>query len=931
MRRAPPLLLTALFVLSVCPSGTGQELDGANATDGVLRADLAWSPGAAERRAPGRVPLRFDPPEGLALPAGIVDGRFGMVPLLAAPGGGVAIVVDVGSHPVRAWFDTDADGTLADERALFFRRIGLRHMASTSVRVRQGTDEVPVSVRLERGALEADDTFRADVAAHRSGAFVVGGRLVPVALSDGNGDLRFDDARYDAVLLDLDGDGALDGAPGSVERFLPGDVVVVGGESRRIEVAEGGAGVTLTRAAARTLLDPIAGGAQGESEGVEALLQRFAQERGLTAPARAATVARLGRTGAPGALVLLDDTARSDADATVRLMAIAAIGRGRFGGEGEAALARFLGRQDEAIVLTAIAALSRGRYSRRAEHFSSLLHGRSENVVREAARHLAAIDDASSRGRFLSAYESSRSAALRLAMYEGVRASPRAPTAREAMAAAKDRHAPLRVLGMTDLVARRDGRARKVLIEACNDPTPSTVVPLIGLLAAVRDGSATEALLRLGAPHAHRSHALRTLARVPDAAVVPRLVEALEDEDEDVRRLAARALLGRRDRRGVTALLQRVAAEPDDGVLAEVIASLSAGGDPRALAALEKRAEEHEDYALADVLALLGSPWMRGVQHALPILRRGLDDESWRVREAAVRAVAASREPVLLPLLTARLKDSRSAVRVATIEALAELRQRDAVAPLIAVLEKERAARARDALARALFQLTGVHLYDDAALWSAWFAENGATFRVPAVPPALPNALAGPTRDGSGPKFYGIPIRTDSVVFVIDRSGSMAAGGGLGLSGPATPGDESRFGTAVRELLKAVAALDDGAMVNVILFGTDVRAWRERMQPLSQRSRKALRVFLTRQSPTGGTKLYDALERGILERGVETVVVLSDGGPTHGKYLADGAILSAIKDINAKRQVEVSCVAIGTGSTLLRRLAGMHRGVYVER
>ena len=551
------LPLAALLLTMCALPAAGQDAD-------VIEAELSWSPGPVLRRAPASVPLRFDPAEGITPPATMVDPRFGLVPCAAAPGGLLAVAVDVGADPMRLWLDTDGDASLADEDHLLFWRDGLRHVASPSVRLRSGGTAVPVAVRLTRGALEADDTLRADVAVHRSGALVVGGRLLPVAVHDGGGDLRFDDAKRDVVLLDLDGDGSLDGAPGSAELFAPGDVLEIGGATRRIEVERDGGSVRLVPSQPAGALPNVSSSRQDVTGEFERLFARFYAERGLPATERAGTVAAIGALGTDDALAHLDDVARGDRDAEVRVAATRALGNGAFGRPAEQALLRILGRRDDNVAIAAIRALHRGGFPGRVEGYVDMLTGRSERVVFEASRHLAGIDDATARSKLLDALQHGRSAKLRKALYDGIRASPRLPTAREATVAAGDRHALLRLLGLTDLVARRDGRARKVLVAAAEDPSPSLVAPMIELLAAVRDGEALEALLRLGATHGQRAHARRTLARLPDAQVVPRLCEALSDGDPAERRLAAQALAGRRDRRVETALLRRVTDEPDD-------------------------------------------------------------------------------------------------------------------------------------------------------------------------------------------------------------------------------------------------------------------------------------------------------------------------------------------------------------------------------
>jgi len=160
----------------------------------------------------------------------------------------------------------------------------------------------------------------------------------------------------------------------------------------------------------------------------------------------------------------------------------------------------------------------------------------------------------------------------------------------------------------------------------------------------------------------------------------------------------------------------------------------------------------------------------------------------------------------------------------------------------------------------------------------------------------------------------------------------MAGGGGaFVIGGGGGRGRGSKFSTAVDELLTAVKDLEDGSMVNVILFETGVRSWRQGMQKLTKSTRRSLRQYLMRQTPDGSTNLYDAVDRALRIDGVETIVILSDGELPHGRYVGSNEILSAVREINERRGVLIHCVSIGGGSTLLRRLAAQNDGQYVTR
>ena len=116
--------------------------------------------------------------------------------------------------------------------------------------------------------------------------------------------------------------------------------------------------------------------------------------------------------------------------------------------------------------------------------------------------------------------------------------------------------------------------------------------------------------------------------------------------------------------------------------------------------------------------------------------------------------------------------------------------------------------RIRRAIGETLARLTNQNFFSDYDLWARWWRGARDKFTVPPVPKPGERAV-GETRTVA--RFYGLPVDSDRIVFVLDQSGSMSAG---------SPTD---FEKACAELLKVVQRLSNRARINVIFFETDVR------------------------------------------------------------------------------------------------------------
>ena len=129
---------------------------------------------------------------------------------------------------------------------------------------------------------------------------------------------------------------------------------------------------------------------------------------------------------------------------------------------------------------------------------------------------------------------------------------------------------------------------------------------------------------------------------------------------------------------------------------------------------------------------------------------------------------------------------------------------------LIARLGQEEMKRIKRAIGETLFKLTGQSYYDLADLWLRWWQEHGESFVVPADVPERKVRKDGRRTVAT---FYGVPVESDRVVFVLDHSGSMGS--------KRTEGGTD-FDKAVAETLEVAAKLEAGAKLNVILFETSI-------------------------------------------------------------------------------------------------------------
>jgi hypothetical protein len=352
------------------------------------------------------------------------------------------------------------------------------------------------------------------------------------------------------------------------------------------------------------------------------------------------------------------------------------------------------------------------------------------------------------------------------------------------------------------------------------------------------------------------------------------------------------------------------------------------------------------DASVKDMLKELstGSPWQRraGVAEALgqmastdipaalgEVVKK---DSEPQVRIAAMDALRElkANSPEITAALIEQLKSDLWQLKATAAATIKALKIKEAVEPLVDALSKSE-GRLRMDLNDALVALTGADKHGDPAAWKSWWESNREAF--------AQGTYAAKPGDGAGdgPKnattFYGIPVTSKNVIFILDRSGSMlepseweapadvATGGAAGAPEIKKEGNR-KIDVARWQLKKTLAMMPDEAEFNIIFFNYEVVALSKEMLKISASTRKKAYDFIDHLEPLGETNTYDALERAftyvtsgpmgdkLIKGGVDSFFLLTDGMPNGGQITRAPDIVVKIRELNRTRKVKINTVGI---------------------
>ncbi|HJM38659.1 MAG TPA: VWA domain-containing protein [Planctomycetota bacterium] len=299
-------------------------------------------------------------------------------------------------------------------------------------------------------------------------------------------------------------------------------------------------------------------------------------------------------------------------------------------------------------------------------------------------------------------------------------------------------------------------------------------------------------------------------------------------------------------------------------------------------------------------------------------------------RQSAANAYGLLALDVCIPALEVLMQDSTFSVRHDAIMTLQQLRHPTALEALISGLD-HRDEMTSGMIQKTLRSLTGEGFGASKHMWKKWWGDHRAGFTFPTekeVEYRLRNLEEISSGGATSVAFFGLPVISNHVAFVIDTSSSMLND----FSSTSHYGDTTgtRLSTAKAQLLIALKGMPDGSRFNIFTFGAKGESWEESLVKLNSKTRASVKKYIERLTPTGQTAMFDALELAFNDREVDTIFLLSDGVPSGGKIDDPDLILNEIQRWNQTRRIPIHCVSIGGPTHLLRKISRETSGEFFQ-
>lgn len=495
-------------------------------------------------------------------------------------------------------------------------------------------------------------------------------------------------------------------------------------------------------------------------------------------------------------------------------------------------------------------------------------------------------------------------------------------------------------LTMGSLARTNTLAAAKLLFEAAAiDPRPPA--------AAATDPTTTIDLQRDLLPWRVQSLARKHLKTMTAGDIVPWLLRMLSAP-------GVRAAKANDDQRKAAAVLRVLAGHPSFEAQVELFRACRTLPAELRLLAVNALAKDATIDLVPTMLDLLrdAEPNIRiAAANALGTAMQPHVDESLGKRPEG--DLQKQRDLVIEKLEQLLIQDPVWQVRSAAAFALAQQKCKPVIPALIRGLEAELARKkdpwAMDVRLHELLEgLTGQSVARGTiAPWREFWAREGPSFTV--RPATAPGAVQ-PAPD-KYEKFFDLRVDSDRVLFVLDFSGSMKEPVTLHArtTGAAPGTTTTKAALVVQELKKLVMSLPDGALVNFVVFGDEVRIWRQdgsrpALVKLDDDTRDdLLGHFLDTLQPNGSTNLYGALDaalefggRGLHDKyyaaGFDTLYVITDGAPSAGAVLDKDEIRRRVRETNQLRKIAIHCVTFGdqNDTDFLKTMAAENGGRHIH-
>lgn len=440
----------------------------------------------------------------------------------------------------------------------------------------------------------------------------------------------------------------------------------------------------------------------------------------------------------------------------------------------------------------------------------------------------------------------------------------------------------------------RAGAALEDLVSRMgSSPPPAARAEIVQGLSAGLFGLAPEEFLRLasspvGQVQTAVQNAAAALAK--DAGLLAFLITAARERDDANERLVALTIVSKATVEALGPHIPSIRAglqKPTRDAVELALATMPAlSKDPKWKDDVRRLLETSDPELRTTGLALLLD---LGIGDAVAIAQKQIDAEQWALRSVAYRYLTKFRELSSIPLLIARYG--------------------------------KETGRLENELSDALYVHAGVRCWtrDD---WSEWWKKNSQGHSLPRLETVTATKKKS-QGGGSTASYFGIPLVSRRCVFLVDASGSMAAKIG-------TDKKRTRYDEVRTQLHNAVEKLPDDQLFNICFYSSGVNPmWPELRSAKAEERKQVLDRIKASNFTQGSTNIFDSLERAFGDSQIDTIYLLSDGEPSAGRITDATQIADLVRRWNYGRQVVIHCVAVGTNSKFLERLARESGGEYV--
>ena len=316
-----------------------------------------------------------------------------------------------------------------------------------------------------------------------------------------------------------------------------------------------------------------------------------------------------------------------------------------------------------------------------------------------------------------------------------------------------------------------------------------------------------------------------------------------------------------------------------------------------------------------------------------------LDDHDVKARLAALLALVELRDGAAIEVARSRLLAHENwRVRAAAVAALARVPEKESIEPLIRALEVEQ-GRVREDITEALQLLTGESFAMSAPVWKQWWEANRATFVLADAAKRKPRRVAAWEGQGEGKvSFYGISSVSKRVCFVLDVSLSMREP----VSGKS---ERTKIDVAKEQLKQAIAGLSDGDQFAVVLFAGSATRWSNKMTAVTTAVKQKVTEWIDSKIELDqGTNIHAGLREAFTIAGmgardaaydsaIDTLFFLSDGDATVGEIQDPLEIRRLVREWNKLSRIRIHAIGVGEAPNvaLLYGLAEDSGGQFQKR